>query len=78
VLDADGTARHDAQVAELTGLLRHSANGDRLAGWPADMRIPIRRAEASHRRMIEVSGKLCQPTRLLARHVYVEQVEVHL
>jgi hypothetical protein len=42
-LDADGTPRPDAQVAELTGLLRHSAGGDRLAGWPADMRIIIRR-----------------------------------
>jgi hypothetical protein len=42
-LEADGTPRPDAQVAELTGLLRHSAGGDRLAGWPADMRILIRR-----------------------------------
>jgi Transposase DDE domain group 1 len=42
-LDADGTPRPDAQVAELTGLLRHSAGGDRLAGWPAGMRIIIRR-----------------------------------
>jgi hypothetical protein len=42
-LAADGTPRPDAQVAELTGLLRHSAGGDRLAGWPADMRILIRR-----------------------------------
>ena len=42
-LDADGTPRPDAQVAELTGLLRHSAGGDRLPGWPADMRILIRR-----------------------------------
>jgi hypothetical protein len=42
-LDADGAPRQDAQVAELTGLLRHSAGGDRLAGWPADMRILIRR-----------------------------------
>ena len=42
-LDADGAARPDAQVAELTGLLRHSAGGDRLDGWPADMRILIRR-----------------------------------
>ena len=33
-LDADGTPRPDAQVAELTGLLRHSAGGDRLASWP--------------------------------------------
>jgi hypothetical protein len=42
-LDADGTPRPDAQVAELTGLLRHSAGGDRLPGWPGDMRILIRR-----------------------------------
>jgi hypothetical protein len=42
-LDADGTPRTDAQVAELTGLLRHSAGGDRLAAWPAGMRILIRR-----------------------------------
>ena len=38
-LEADGTARPDAQVAELTGLLRHSASGDRFAKRPADMRI---------------------------------------
>ena len=42
-LDADGTARPDAQVAELTGLLRHSAGPDRFAKWPADMRILVRR-----------------------------------
>lgn len=42
-LDAAGDPRDDAQVAELTGLLRHSHSGDRLAGWPADMRIIIRR-----------------------------------
>jgi Transposase DDE domain group 1 len=42
-LDADGSPRPGAQVAELTGLLRHSAGGDRLAGWPPDMRILIRR-----------------------------------
>jgi Transposase DDE domain group 1 len=42
-LDAHGNPRDDAQVAELTGLLRHSAGGDRLAGWPPDMRIIIRR-----------------------------------
>ena len=29
-LEADGTARPDAQVAELTGLLRHSACGETL------------------------------------------------
>jgi Transposase DDE domain group 1 len=42
-IDADGVPRPDAQVAELTGLLRHSTGGDRLAGWPPDMRILIRR-----------------------------------
>jgi hypothetical protein len=42
-LDTDGAARPDAQVAELTGLLRHSAGGDTLASWPAGMRILIRR-----------------------------------
>jgi hypothetical protein len=47
-LDAAGLARADAQVAELTGLLRHSAGGDRLAGWPTDMRILVRREEIEH------------------------------
>jgi hypothetical protein len=42
-LDAHGNPRDDAQVAELTGLLRHSHSSDRLAGWPPDMRIIIRR-----------------------------------
>jgi hypothetical protein len=42
-LAADGTARDDAAVAELTGLLRHSHGGDTLAGWPADMRVLVRR-----------------------------------
>lgn len=31
------------QVAELTGLLREGPEGDRLASWPADMRIIARR-----------------------------------
>src|ERR1700736_3463984 len=42
-LDPHGKARQDAQVAELTGLLRESVGGDRLDGWPADMRILVRR-----------------------------------
>ncbi|MGH3709894.1 MAG: transposase [Pseudonocardiaceae bacterium] len=42
-LDAAGDPREDAQVAELTGLLRHSAGGDRLAASPPDMRILTRR-----------------------------------
>jgi hypothetical protein len=44
-LDPAGKARDDAQVAELTGLLRESAGGDRLKDWPADMRILVRREE---------------------------------
>ena len=32
-----------AHVAELTGLLRRHPNGDRLAGWPASMRLFARR-----------------------------------
>src|SRR6201997_3948349 len=47
-LDAAGMARHDAQVAELTGLLREGADGDRLDGWPADMRILVRREKIEH------------------------------
>ena len=37
----------DAGVAELTGLLRRSVGGDRLATWPADMRIICRRERPS-------------------------------
>jgi hypothetical protein len=42
-LDADGAARPDAQAAELTGLQRHSADGDtlaRLAGRHTDLDPP--------------------------------------
>ena len=47
-LDPAGLAREDAQVAELTGLLREGADGDRLAGRPADMRILVRREKIEH------------------------------
>lgn len=44
VLDPTGRARDDGcGVVEVTGLLRHSHGGDRLAGWPADMRVFVRR-----------------------------------
>ena len=49
-LDADGTPRPDAQVAELTGLLRHSAGGDRLAGWPRGHADPDPPGEPAPRR----------------------------
>lgn len=42
-LGADGDAEPDAGVAELTGLLRHGPAGDKLEGWPPDMRIFARR-----------------------------------
>jgi hypothetical protein len=44
-LDGTGAAREDAQVAEVTGLLRHSTGGDRLDTWPAGMRIMVRREQ---------------------------------
>jgi hypothetical protein len=49
VLDHRGKPRDpdDAGVAELTGLLRRSAGGDRLATWPRDMRIMCRRERPS-------------------------------
>ena len=49
VLDHRGKPRDpdDAGVAELTGLLRRSVGGDRLANWPTDMRIICRRERPS-------------------------------
>jgi hypothetical protein len=45
VLDADGQPRDlkEAGVVELTALLREHPDGDRLATWPADLRIVCRR-----------------------------------
>ncbi|HET9655818.1 MAG TPA: IS1380 family transposase [Kineosporiaceae bacterium] len=40
---ADGDPDPTAQVADLTGILRHGPGGDRLASWPADMRVIARR-----------------------------------
>lgn len=42
-LGADGEVDPAAQAAELTGILRHGPGGDRLAGWPTDMRLVARR-----------------------------------
>ncbi|MFK5636027.1 transposase [Ornithinimicrobium sp. LYQ103] len=42
-LTAAGTVEQDAQVVELTGLLRTSHAGDLLSGWTADMRVIARR-----------------------------------
>ena len=46
-LDAAGAGRADVDVAELTGLLRRGPDGDKLAGWPADMRVIVRREPIS-------------------------------
>lgn len=42
-LDTDGEPDPAARAAELTGILRHGPGGDRLGGWPADMRLFARR-----------------------------------
>jgi hypothetical protein len=42
-VDTDGEPDPAAQVADLTGVLRRGPGGDRLATWPADMRVITRR-----------------------------------
>jgi len=42
-LHADGSPDPNAAVAELTGILRHGPAGDRLSGWPEDVRVIARR-----------------------------------
>ena len=42
-VDADGALDPAGQVADLTGIMRHGPGGDRLATWPADMRVMARR-----------------------------------
>lgn len=88
-LDAAGAAREDAQVAELSGLLREGADGDRLAGWPADMRILVRREEIEQGRQLSMFEQINgyryqviatatgggQPQRLEARHRVHARVE---
>ena len=39
----DGEVDPAAQVAKLTGIMRHAPGGDRLASWPTDMRVLARR-----------------------------------
>jgi hypothetical protein len=88
-LDAAGKARDDAQVAELTGLLREGADGDRLDGWPTDMRILVRREKIEHAtqlslfeqingyryRLIATATRGGQAQRLEARHRVHARVE---
>ena len=42
-LNADGKVDPKAQVADLTGILRHGPDGDRMEGWPPDQRVIVRR-----------------------------------
>jgi Transposase DDE domain group 1 len=42
-LDTDGDVDPNAQVADLTGILRHGPDRDRLATWPTSMRVITRR-----------------------------------
>jgi len=88
-LDPAGLARDDAQVAELTGLLRQGADGDRLDGWPTDMRILVRREEIEEGRQLSLFEQINgyryqliatatrggQPQRLEARHRVHARVE---
>ena len=46
-LAADGRVVPGEQVAGLTGLLRHGPEGDRLEGWPADLRVIVNRTPRS-------------------------------
>ena len=39
----DGVADPEAAAADLTGILREGPGGDRLAGWPTDLRVIARR-----------------------------------
>lgn len=88
-LDAAGAARDDAEVAELTGLLRHSAGGDKLAGWPPGMRVLVRREPIEEGRQLSLFEQLNgyryqllatnttggQPQRIEARHRVHARVE---
>ena len=88
-LDPTGKAREDAQVAELTGLLRESAGVDRLDGWPTDMRILVRREKIQQAtqlslfeqingyryQVIATATRGGQPQRLEARHRVHARVE---
>jgi len=42
-LHADGSPDPNADVAELTGILRHGPAGDQMSGWLEDVRVIARR-----------------------------------
>jgi hypothetical protein len=88
-LDPAGDPRDDAQVVEVTGLLRESHGGDRLEGWPAGMRILVRREQIEEGRqlslfeqingyryqVIATNARGGQPQRIEARHRVQARVE---
>jgi hypothetical protein len=78
-LDAAGKARDDAQVAELTGLLREGADGDRLDRWPADMRILARREQIEEGRQLslfeQINGYRYQVIATATRGGQVQRLE---
>ncbi|MGE5762234.1 MAG: IS1380 family transposase [Gemmatimonadota bacterium] len=78
-LDPAGDPREDAQVAELTGLLRESAGGDRLDGWPTDMRILVRREKIEHGTQLslfeQLNGYRYQVTATATRGGQVQRLE---
>jgi len=55
-LSATGEPEHEAQVAELTGLLRASHRGDLLTGWPTGMRVMSRRVSRTPAEQAELGG----------------------
>lgn len=55
-LGANGKPEKDAEVAELTGILRRGPGGDRLEGWPADLRVIARRVRRGTGEQAELGG----------------------
>gem|GEM_PF-1466644 len=77
--DLDERVRKDAQVAEVTGLLRHSSGGDRLDTWPDGMRILVRREEIETGAQLslfeQVNGYRCQPLATAAAGGQAQRLE---
>lgn len=88
-LDATGAAREDADIAEVTGLIRGSHLGDKMGTWPAGMRILVHREAISEGTQLSLFEQRTgyrfqpfatntrggQPQRLEARHRVHARVE---
>lgn len=55
-LTATGKIEPEAQVAELTGLLRQGHGGDQLGSWPARMRVIARRVPRTPTEQAQLGG----------------------